>query len=321
TYAASANIICHTGAKPIFVDSLPGEFNLDPAVVEAALSSQTKAVIPVDIGGYPANNQQLSEVISSASFQAANPAQELLGRPLLFSDAAHSFGATFHGKPACHYADISGYSFHAVKNLTTAEGGALAFNLPDQFDTDEVYAWFMRMSLHGQSKDALAKTQGGSWKYDIVDHGYKCNMTDLQAAIGLVELERYADDMLPRRKAICSAYHAGFANEEWYEAMPTASHKKSSNHLFMLRIKRSTEAQRDQIIDAIKGKGVAVNVHFPPLHRFTAFSSLGYSDVHFPNAVDAFSREISLPVYYDLTDASVQTVINAVKQSVKEILG
>lgn len=315
TYAASANIVAHLGATIVPVDSAPGVFNTSTEIINSAITHKTKAVMPVDIGGLPAQGG----FPSGSLFKAASANQEKLGRPLLLSDAAHSFGATIGSQHASLSADVAGFSFHAVKNLTTAEGGALSFNLPDDFDIDEIYRWFMRMSLHGQTKDALAKTAGASWRYDILEHGYKCNMTDLQAAIGLVELGRYAET-LTKRKSICERYSQAFAANDWAELPPVVDGIESSNHLYMLRIRGIDEGTRDKIIDEIIANGVSVNVHFQPLPLLTVFKKLGWKMEDFPNAWNAYSREISLPVYYDLTDDQANKVIDTVIKAVQKFI-
>ncbi|MFN3875835.1 MAG: DegT/DnrJ/EryC1/StrS family aminotransferase, partial [Flavobacteriales bacterium] len=237
-------------------------------------------------------------------------------------DAAHSFGARVDGQAVGAQADITGFSFHAVKNLTTAEGGALAFRLPEPFSSDELYASFNAMSLHGQSKDALAKNQPGAWRYDVAFPGYKCNMTDLQAAIGLVELERYDRETLPRRRAICERYTAAFAGDaRFIVPVQHDERRKSSWHLYMLRVAEASEAQRDAIIAAIARRGVSVNVHFIPLPLLSWYRAAGYNMNDYPAAYAHYSREISLPVYYDLTDSQADRVIAAVKAAVKEVMG
>lgn len=319
TYAASANVICHVGAKPVLIDSKPGDFNVDIQSMLSRVTEKTKALMPVDIGGIPVRLDGLQGQLPQLN-STSNEVQEMIGRPLVFTDAAHSVGAKINGSPAGSTSDIAGYSFHAVKNLTTAEGGALAFYHPD-LDMDSVYRWFMKMSLHGQSKDALEKTNAGSWRYDIDEHGYKCNMTDIQAAIGLVELARYENDMLKKRADICSKYDVGFGNYDWAELRATQKDVSSSNHLYMLRIRAVTETQRDAVIDHIMASGVSVNVHFMPLPMLTVFSKMGYKLEDYPNAYDAYSREISLPVYYNLTNEQVDQVIDAVVKAVQKVLG
>lgn len=329
TYCASANIVVHTGAKPVMVDVLD-DFTIDPDAVARAITPRTKAIIPVDVGGLPARVDELVRIAVekcplftpkiNLRVGGSNP-QMRLGRALVLADAAHSFGAQLNGAPVGGQADVTAFSFHAVKNLTTAEGGALAFNLPEPFSPEELYNWFNVMSLHGQSKDALAKTQAGGWRYDVAYPGYKCNMTDIQAAIGLVELERYASETLPRRRAICERYAAAFAGDERF-ILPVFQDERrtSSYHLFMLRIAHATEEQRDNIIRAIAERGVAVNVHFIPLPLFTYYHGQGYRIADHPVAYRNYQREISLPVYYDLTDDQVDQVIAAVKKAVDKVL-
>ena len=323
TYCASANVVLHTGATPVFVDVNSADFNISLSEVAAKITSNTKVIMPVDLGGFPCDYTALYQIIAEKKhlFEPKSPQQNQLGRILLAADAAHSFGAIYHNSRVGSIADVTVFSFHAVKNLTTAEGGAITFNLPEVFDHDAIYKTFNMKILHGQSKDALAKTQKGAWRYDVLEPGYKCNMTDIQAAIGLVELGRYQEN-LDRRKAIFAQYDQAFSAHNWAQ-MPTYQNdqKTSSYHLYQLRIHDCSEAQRDAIIQAIFDHDVAVNVHFQPLPLLTAYKNLGYQIADYPNALDNYSREISLPVYYDLTDAQVQTVIAAVCASVEKILG
>jgi dTDP-4-amino-4,6-dideoxygalactose transaminase len=323
TYCASANIVLHVGAKPVLVD-VGDDFNMDMVACRRAITPRTKCIMPVDIGGLPAAQDEAMRIAMEAapSFMANTEVQRLLGRPLVLSDAAHSFGASLLGRKVGAIADITGFSFHAVKNLTTAEGGALAFNLPAAFDADALYALFNTMSLHGQSKDALAKTKPGAWRYDVEFPGWKCNMTDLQAAIGLVELARYDADTLARRKAICARYHAAFGGDNRFQ-VPTLrdERREGSHHLYMLRLNGADEAQRDAVIEAIARREVSVNVHFQPLPLLTAYKRLGCRIEDHPNAYRHYAREISLPVYYDLTDVQVDTVVEAVRAAVAGVMG
>lgn len=325
TYCASANVIVHSGAKPVMVDINKEDFNIDVDAVRKAITPRTKAIIAVDISGFPADYNQLNELVreegTRSQFTASNKLQEKLGRILVISDAAHSFGAKLNGKRAGQLTDITSFSFHAVKNLTTAEGGALCFDLPENFDHDEIYKEFNTKILHGQSKDALAKTQKGAWKYDVEEPGFKCNMTDLQAAIGLVELERYQEN-LDRRKQIFESYTEAFEKTHWAIIPPYKTDaKESSYHLYLLRIKEATEQQRDDIIKEISEMDVAVNVHFQPLPLLTAYKKRGYDIADYPEAYAKYSNEISLPVYFNLTDDNVQTVINTVSKAVKSVMG
>jgi dTDP-4-amino-4,6-dideoxygalactose transaminase len=324
TYCATANIVMHCGAKPIMIDSLPNHFNLDPEKVKQAITERTKVIIPVDIGGYPAEYNRLNEIIREtdiqALFQATNITQKSLGRILLLSDAAHSLGGFYRGKTVGSLADITVFSFHAVKNLTTAEGGAIALNLPEEFDNRQIYSDLNILSLHGQTKDALAKTQG-NWRYDVITAGYKANMTDIQASIGLVELERYRRETLIRRKQIIDAYHFAFSNQSEYTCPVTDFENiHSSYHLYQLKINGINETQRDEIIQLIFEAGVSVNVHFQPLPLLSYYKNIGYKMSDFPNAWKHYSTEISLPVYFDLSDDMLKIVISAVKTSVKKVL-
>lgn len=323
TYCASANVIIHTGATPVFVDINPNDFNLSLEKVAEKITEKTKAIIPVDLGGLPCDYAALFELVQQkkALFKAGSPQQEKLGRILIAADAAHSFGAIYQGKRVGSIADVTVFSFHAVKNLTTAEGGAICFHLPEGFDHDEIYKTFNIKILHGQSKDALAKTQKGAWRYDVLEPGFKCNMTDIQAAIGLIELGRYEEN-LSRRKAIFTQYDHAFKTTSWaHTPIYEQAEKCSSYHLYQLRIKDITEAQRDAIIQEIFEYDVAVNVHFQPLPLLSAYKNLGYRIEDYPKAYTAYASEISLPVYFDLTDEQVQTVIASVCASVEKILG
>src|SRR6185312_8454784 len=254
TYAATANVVIHCGATPVLVDVNQDDFCISASSIERAITAKTKVIMPVDFGGLPCDYDTIVTIVETAKnvFHPANEHQKKLGRILILSDAAHSLGAIYKGKNAGMFADISVFSFHAVKNLTTAEGGAMLFNLPEPFNNAAIYKELSITSLHGQTKDAMAKMQKGNWKYDIVEAGFKCNMTDLAATIGLVELERYKDDTLPKRKAIVDAYHSFFSVYEWAE-LPISkdAERESSYHLFPLRIKNITEEQRDAIIQKI----------------------------------------------------------------------
>ncbi|NVK65532.1 MAG: DegT/DnrJ/EryC1/StrS family aminotransferase [Flavobacteriales bacterium] len=325
TYCASANVIVHSGAKPVMVDLNSEDFNLNVEKVREAITPRTKAIMAVDISGFPADYDLLMKLINEpeikSQFQGSNDLQNQLGRILLLSDSAHSFGALMNGKRSGSLADISSFSFHAVKNLTTAEGGALCFQLPEDFDHEAIYRNMCIKILHGQSKDALAKTQKGNWKYDVEEPGFKCNMTDLQAAIGLVELERYGEN-LARRKEIFHRYANAFKSDSWaIEPAFESESKTSSYHLYLLRIKDVTEEQRDAIIQEIFEYDVSVNVHFQPLPLLTAYKKRGYKMEDYPEAYAKYANEISLPVYFDLTDEQVDTVIDAVRKSVKKVMG
>ena len=321
TYSATANVIVHCGAKPVFVDVNADDFNINCDAVKQAITERTKVIMPVDLAGYPCDYDVLQELVQSAEirklFKATSPEQALLSRILILSDAAHSVGAIYKGKKAGALTDVTVFSFHAVKNLTTSEGGAIALNLPAPFDNLAIYQALCIKSLHGQNKDALAKTQKGNWRYDIVEAGYKCNMTDISAAIGLVELERYDSDMLVRRKQIFDAYSNFFSGFEWAQVpVYSSADKTSSYHDYQLRINAINEAKRDQIIAAIFDKDISVNVHFIPVPMMTFYRAMGYDVTNYPVTFDNYSREITLPVFYDLTDEQVTMVCEAVRDSV-----
>ncbi|HEU4716992.1 MAG TPA: DegT/DnrJ/EryC1/StrS family aminotransferase [Bacteroidia bacterium] len=326
TYAATANVIIHCGAKPVFVDVSEKDFNISVKAIENAVTEKTKVIIPVDFGGWPCDYNAINAlaVKMKDKFRPSSKEQEMLGRMLVLSDAAHSIGAVYKGKKTGALTDVSVFSFHAVKNLTTAEGGAVALNLPEPFDNAGLYNLLCVKTLHGQNKDALAKTQKGSWKYDIVEAGYKCNMTDILASIGLVELERYDNDTLVKRKKIVDKYSWVLSAYSWAE-LPLMDDEKqnthSSYHLFPLRIKGITEEQRDQIIRKIFEKEVSVNVHFIPVPMMSFYRNLGYSIQDYPKTYGNFSREISLPVYYDLSEEQALVVLEAVASSVIEVKG
>ena len=326
TYCATANVVIHCGATPVFVDVNAHDFNISTREIEKAITSRTKVIMPVDFAGFPCDYDQINALVSrkdiADTFISKTEEQQKLGRILVLSDAAHSFGANYKGKAAGSLTDVSVFSFHAVKNLTTAEGGAVAFNLPEPFDNNELYTKFCVTSLHGQNKDALAKTLKGNWRYDVVEAGYKCNMTDLSAAIGLIEIERYKNDTLIKRKAIFDAYRDAFSAHSWAEIpIYETEEKMTSYHLFPLRIKGVTEAQRDEIIKNIFDEDVSVNVHFIPVPMLSFYTNMGYNVTNYPVTWDNYSREISLPVFYELTDEQVQRVIMAVIKSVNLVIG
>ncbi|HET6225444.1 MAG TPA: DegT/DnrJ/EryC1/StrS family aminotransferase [Bacteroidia bacterium] len=324
TYSATANVVMHCGATPVFVDVNPHDFNISVANVEKAITAKTKVIMPVDFGGYPCDYDELNAVVQKhkAVFKATTEEQKQLGRILILSDSAHSFGADYKNKKAGALTDVSVFSFHAVKNLTTAEGGAVALNLPAPFANEAVYKLLCVKTLHGQDKDALAKTQKGNWRYDIVEAGYKCNMTDIMAAIGQVELARYDNDTQKVRKHIFEQYTEAFSKQSWAQ-LPEykTADKLGCYHLYALRIKGITEVQRDAIIKEIFDQDVSVNVHFIPVPMMSFYKKQGYDIKNYPVTFDNYAREISLPVYYDLTDDKVKRVIEAVITGVKKVLG
>lgn len=325
TYCATANVIVHCGAKPVMVDVNADDFDVCLEKVREAITDKTKVIMPVDLGGMPCAYDELFELVEAEDvkmlFQAKTEEQRKLGRILILSDSAHSIGAEYKGRKAGCLADVSVFSFHAVKNLTTAEGGAIMLNLPEPFDNEEMSRYLCTYTLHGQNKDALAKTKKGAWRYDVLVSGFKGNMTDIMASIGLVELSRYEDDTLHYRKCIYDQYTDAFARYGWAELpIYETEDRKSSYHVYCLRVKGITEQQRDEIIQRIFDKDVSVNVHFQPLPLLSAFKNKGYKIEDYPVAYDNYCREISLPVWYGLSEEMVKTVIDAVICSVEEVL-
>ena len=324
TYCATANVIVHCGAKPVMVDVNADDFDVCLENVRRAITDKTKVIMPVDLGGMPCAYDELFELVETEEvktlFQAKTEEQRKLGRILILSDSAHSIGAEYKGRKAGCLADVSVFSFHAVKNLTTAEGGAIMLNLPEPFDNEEVYRYLCTYTLHGQNKDALAKTKKGAWRYDVLVSGFKGNMTDIMASIGLVELSRY-EDTLHYRKCIYDQYTDAFSRYGWAELpIYETEDRKSSYHVYCLRVKGITEQQRDEIIQRIFDRDVSVNVHFQPLPLLSAFKNKGYKIEDYPVAYDNYCREISLPVWYGLSEEMVKTVIDAVICSVEEVL-
>ncbi|MFC2111311.1 DegT/DnrJ/EryC1/StrS family aminotransferase [Bacteroidota bacterium] len=324
TYSATANVIVHTGAKPVFVD-IENDFNISIKKIESAITERTKVIMPVDIAGFPCDYNEINNLVKRKDvierFNPKTKEQKSLGRILILSDAAHSIGAEYEGRRTGALTDITVFSFHAVKNITTAEGGAVCLNLPDQFNNKEIYDYLCVKSLHGQNKDALAKTKIGSWKYDIVEAGYKFNMTDIQAAMGKVELERYNSDMLVKRKEIFDKYSEGLSKFPWAIIPLYENEKKiSSYHVFLLRIKDITEEKRNLIMQGIFNRGVSVNVHFVPLPMMTFYKNLGYDIDDYPVSYKNYATEISLPVYYDLTNEQIDYIVKSVVEAVEEII-
>jgi len=316
TYAATAICPMNLGATIKMVD-VGDDFNINIANIKAAITEKTKVIMPVDLGGLPCDYDQLYTLVNSTKvkslFTPSNEHQEKLGRILILSDAAHSIGATYKGKPTGSVADFAVFSFHSVKNITTGEGGAICFNLPAPFDNQEVYNYIKTYSLYGQTKSAFEKNKVGKWRYDIIFQGMKANMPDICAAIGLAQINQYESKMLPRRKAIFQEYCNTFKAFSWAE-LPTysTSKKTSSCHLFQLRIKGIDEAVRNKIIQQISDIGIGVNVHYVPLPMLSLFKNKGFDIKDYPNTFDNYSREISLPIYPDLTDEQVQFVIDTV---------
>ncbi len=322
TYSATANVIIHCGAKPVFVDINSNDFNISIEAIEKALTPRTKAIMPVDFGGLPCDYDEINALVKkfAGMFKPENEIQKKLGRVLVLSDSAHSFGAMYKGKHTGTLTDVSVFSFHAVKNLPTAEGGAIALNLPSPFDNEEVYKYLCIKTLHGQNKDALAKTQKGNWRYDIIEAGYKCNMTDISAAIGLVEIERYDSDTLVKRKHIADTYKKHLSvDKRIIFPMYETKDKKSCYHLFNLRINGITEAQRDALIQQMADADISVNVHFIPVPMMSFYKGLGYDIANYPTTFSNYANGISLPLFYDLTDTQIETVSKAFLNALKSI--
>ena len=310
TYTASASVVCHVGAKLVLVDVQKDSLEMDYDALEKAITPNTKAVIPVDLAGIPCDYDRIFAIIErkKALFKPANKIQEAIGRIAVCADTAHAFGASWHGKMAGSIADFSSFSFHAVKNFTTAEGGALTWRTLPGIDDEEIYHQLQLLSLHGQSKDALAKTKLGAWEYDIVGTWYKCNMTDVAAALGLAQMKRYPA-LLARRKEIIERYDAAFRplGVETLEHYTDAH--QSSGHLYITRIPGITPEQRSEIIIRMAEKGVSCNVHYKPLPMHTAYKKLGFDIKDYPNAYARFANEITLPLHTCLTDEDVAYVI------------
>ena len=321
TYTASASVVCHVGAKLVLVDCQKDSFEMDYDQMRRKINERTKAVIPVDLGGVPCDYDRIFEIVEEkrSLFRPKGAIQTALGRVAVMADTAHAFGAARKGRPAGSLADFSSFSFHAVKNFTTAEGGALTWNPIAGVPDEEIYHQLQLLSLHGQSKDALAKTQLGAWEYDIVGPWYKCNMTDVAAAMGLAQMKRYPG-MLERRKQIIERYDAAFC-PLGVEVLPhyTGEHQ-SSGHLYITRVPGITLEQRNDIIVKMAQRGIACNVHFKPLPMHTAYKALGFAIGDFPNAYARFANEITLPLHTCLTDEQVAYVIDNYTEILREYL-
>jgi dTDP-4-amino-4,6-dideoxygalactose transaminase len=325
TYAATALCVLHSGAKPVMVD-VKEDFTIDPDKIAEAITTATKAIIGVDFGGLPCNYREIRSLVQSsdvkAKFRPANTVQEVFGHPVIIADAAHSIGAMYNDLPAPLAADITIISLHAVKNITTAEGGIVCLNLPEPFNNNDVYQWMKLNSMNGQTKDAFTKKSNGSWKYDIVSPGLKINMPDICAAIGVAQLSKYSDTLLPERKAVYDYYVQLLSGKEWAE-VPLAVDKDrvSSYHLFALRIKGFTENQRDMLIEKVSKAGIAVNVHFIPLPMLTLFKELGYRIEDYPVTYGNYAREISLPLYPQLSNTQLEYIVENLEKAYNEIAG
>ena len=319
TYTASASPVCHVGAKLVLVDTLPGSYEMDPEKLAAAFTERTKAVIPVDIAGILADYDTIDSIVESkkALFIPANDLQKKIGRVAVVADGAHSIGAKRNGKRSGAFADFTTFSFHAVKNLTTAEGGAATWNPALGLDDEAIYKQYMLLSLHGQNKDALAKTKPGAWEYDIVAPLYKCNMTDIMAAIGLVQLRRYPE-LLEKRYALVRLYNELLKDCGVEMASHFREDEVSSCHLYLTRLTGKTMARRNEIIEKMAEQGVATNVHYKPLPLLTAYKDLGFASKDYPNACAQFENEITLPLYSTLTEEDVRYVCKTLKDCLQD---
>ena len=321
TYSASASIVDHVGAKIVFVDVQEGCLEMDYDKMEAAITEKTKAIIPVDLGGVPCDYDKIFAIVEKkkALFQQKNEIQKAIGRIAICADTAHAFGASWHGKMCGSIADFSSFSFHAVKNFTTAEGGALAWKTIPGIDDEEIYHQLQLLSLHGQSKDALAKTKLGAWEYDIVGPWFKCNMTDIMAGIGLAQMKRYPA-MLARRKEIIAKYDAAFKPLGVEVLDHYNDEHQSSGHLYITRIPGAGLKERQEIIIKMAEAGIATNVHYKPLPMMTAYKNLGFDIKDYPNAYKRFENEITLPLHTCLTNEEVEYIIENYCKIVKEYI-
>ena len=330
TYCATANVVLHRGATPVFID-LPEKADRDGSnilwkAVADRLSPRTKVVMPVDIGGWPVLHGDWKAALEAWSgkngFQAVGPIQAKLGRPLLLADAAHSFGAQIDGLPVGSQADISVFSFHAVKNLTTAEGGAAGLSLPKEFDQDEVRATLKSSCLHGQTKDAAAKFHSsgkGAWKYDVAAPGFKCNMTDIQAAMGRVALNRYGGD-LEHRHSLADAYDQGLRDiSEVQLPQRQCARRKSADHLYAIQLNDACAPHRDQVMEILAEEGISTNVHFPPVPTLSAYRERGFNPSTVPNALEVFGRSVSLPIHRNMSVRDVHRVCRVLRTALTQV--
>lgn len=321
TYTASCSVICHVGATPVLVDTVPGTYDMDPEKVSQAVTEKTKAIIAVDLAGiiYPYYGELLQIAEEKKNlFHASNEIQEAMGRIAVLADGAHAFGASREGKMAGEIADFTSFSFHAVKNLTTAEGGAAVWKSIPGIDDEEIYKQYMLYSLHGQNKDALAKTQLGNWEYDIAGPYYKCNMTDIMASIGLVQLKRYPG-ILKRRKEIIEKYNKAFKGLDIEVLDHYGENHTSSGHLYLTRLIGKSREECNDVIVKMAEAEIATNVHYKPLPMMTAYRNLGFDIQDFPNAYHMFENEITLPLHTCLTDEQVDYIIETYRKIVKEL--
>lgn len=323
TYCATALAVMHVGAKPVMVD-VGKDFNIDCEKIKEAITEKTKAIIAVDFAGWPCDYDGIYSIVNDEDikkkFKPSTNAQRQLGRIMVMDDAAHALGATYKNKPIGSCADITVFSLHAVKNITSAEGGIIAINLPAPFNNEEVYNTLRVWSLNGQTKDAFTKAKAGAWQYDVIYPGFKMNMPDVLAAVALAQIKKYENLLLVERKRVYDFYNNIFSQYDWAICPPfQQTGCSSSYHLYPLRIKGIGEEDRNKIIEGIAGRAVAVNVHFTPLPMLTVFKQAGYNIEEYPSAYRLYSNEISLPIYPQLTRDQCKTVTEAVIESVKEL--
>ena len=310
TYTATASSVCHVGARPVLVDCAPGSFEMDYDRLADAITERTKAVMPVDLGGIVAGYDKVFAAVEAKRglFRPSNDIQRAIGRCAVIADAAHAFGAMWHGRMCGEIADFTSFSFHAVKNLTTAEGGALTWRAIDGVDDETIYHQLQLLSLHGQNKDALAKTRLGAWEYDIIGTWYKCNMTDIMAGIGLAQLKRYPE-MLRRRRQLIEKYNVALAPYAVTVLDHYGNDHSSSGHLYLVRLDGATAEQRNDVIVRMAERGIACNVHYKPLPMMTAYKAMGYDIKDYPNAYAQYQNEVTLPLHTRLTDDDVEYIL------------
>ena len=310
TYTATASSVCHVGARPVLVDCAPGSFEMDYDRLADAITERTKAVMPVDLGGIVADYDKVFAAVEAKRglFKPSNDIQRAIGRCAVIADAAHAFGAMWHGRMCGEIADFTSFSFHAVKNLTTAEGGALTWRAIDGVDDETIYHQLQLLSLHGQNKDALAKTRLGAWEYDIIGTWYKCNMTDIMAGIGLAQLKRYPE-MLRRRRQLIEKYNVALAPYAVTVLDHYGNDHSSSGHLYLVRLDGATAEQRNEVIVRMAERGIACNVHYKPLPMMTAYKAMGYDIKDYPNAYAQYQNEVTLPLHTRLTDDDVEYIL------------
>lgn len=320
TYTATASVVCHVGAKPVFIDCFPGSFEMDYGKLVDAINERTKAVMPVDLGGIVADYDQVFAAVNVKSdlFRPKNDIQKALGRCAVIADAAHAFGAMRHGRMCGEIADLTSFSFHAVKNLTTAEGGALTWKAIPGISDEDIYKKLQLFSLHGQNKDALAKTKLGAWEYDIIGPWFKCNMTDIMAGIGLAQLKRYPE-MLRRRRQIIERYNEAFRELPVTVLNHYDNYHSSSGHLYLVRIDGADRETVNIVIERMAERGIATNVHYKPLPMMTAYRAMGYDIKDYPNAFAQFENEITLPLHTRLSDEDVEYIIENFTEIVRSL--